>query len=945
MLKPKRGAGSHRNPSLGLIMNQPQYIYNKYKPGGTGVGAVSMASRRALNRNSIVCNDNLCGAFYTTLGLKKYPIPIPPILEGTFIYSFVLTSIPDPSYYTTTFLPFFTNKNINVPIPINTNNGGITYTYNVKITGNYFLITVSYKVSSTTTMDGLSFYAADNNIINFYNNYTSDLTIIQFGLVPLSKEGRQFAKLNSLTFSPTSNTPTLYPGTSLNNCFELSKTFNSPINTWNTSNVTSMSSMFQSAGAFNQPINTWNTSNVTSMSSMFQSASVFNQPLNTWNTSNVTSMASMFQSASVFNQNISNWDVTKVNTMSSMFNGATVFNNGGGTTPLTNWSAPLCTSFASMFQSASRFNQELSNLVNTSGVATCSMLSMFQSAVLFNRPLNTWNTSNVTSMASMFQSASVFNSPLNTWNTSNVTSMSSMFQSAGAFNQNISNWNVNKVANMSSMFNGATDFNNGGGDTPLTWSAPLCTSFANMFLSASSFNQPLPNLVDTRGVATCSMASMFQSASVFNKDISGWYVNRVNNMASMFQSASDFNQNIGDWVVSNVASMLNMFREAIDFNNGGSSSISNWAAPLCTSFSGTFRSASSFNQPLTNLVDTSGVATCSMLSMFQLTNDFNQNLNNWDVSKVNTMQSVFLSATAFNNGGGDTPLTWAAPLCTSFANMFQGALSFNQPLPNLVDTSGLTGLPFPNNTCSFSNMFSRAFAFNQNLNNWNMTNASRIDAFVMFYNDPATKPTGVSNFNNGQLGFVTISGTPSSATYINSTTTLLCPGALFLSELTSDDVLIITTSNVIYSSNITSISDNTTLILTLPIPTASNLAVGEILTISKQIAGNAPLTWNLPNVTNMTSAFRNCTYFNQDISRTADKWNVNKVTSVNSMFNGINTSGPPPLSLIQLFNNGQIITGETSPLNWVFTARPTSANWRANCRLTDDNAFTTPALT
>lgn len=47
-------------------------LNNKYKPGGGGVGASSVAIRRAKNRLSTVCDDsqsNKCGAFYNRLGL------------------------------------------------------------------------------------------------------------------------------------------------------------------------------------------------------------------------------------------------------------------------------------------------------------------------------------------------------------------------------------------------------------------------------------------------------------------------------------------------------------------------------------------------------------------------------------------------------------------------------------------------------------------------------------------------------------------------------------------------------------------------------------------------------------------------------------------------------------------------------------------------------------
>jgi len=67
--KKNTGVGGRKNPKYGLICNQPQYLYNKFKPGTGGVGASSVAVRRAKNRLATVCQGNTCGQFYTRLGL------------------------------------------------------------------------------------------------------------------------------------------------------------------------------------------------------------------------------------------------------------------------------------------------------------------------------------------------------------------------------------------------------------------------------------------------------------------------------------------------------------------------------------------------------------------------------------------------------------------------------------------------------------------------------------------------------------------------------------------------------------------------------------------------------------------------------------------------------------------------------------------------------------
>lgn len=76
LYKKNTGVGARRNPKYGLICNSPQYLYNKYSPGQSGVGAQSTAVRRAKNHRAVICTgaygvspNHACGTFYNTLGL------------------------------------------------------------------------------------------------------------------------------------------------------------------------------------------------------------------------------------------------------------------------------------------------------------------------------------------------------------------------------------------------------------------------------------------------------------------------------------------------------------------------------------------------------------------------------------------------------------------------------------------------------------------------------------------------------------------------------------------------------------------------------------------------------------------------------------------------------------------------------------------------------------
>jgi hypothetical protein len=71
LYKKNQKVGVRWNPPLGLICNQPQNVWNKYI-SGAGVGASSVANRRAKLRIATSCNKNqVCGRFYKNLSMNQ----------------------------------------------------------------------------------------------------------------------------------------------------------------------------------------------------------------------------------------------------------------------------------------------------------------------------------------------------------------------------------------------------------------------------------------------------------------------------------------------------------------------------------------------------------------------------------------------------------------------------------------------------------------------------------------------------------------------------------------------------------------------------------------------------------------------------------------------------------------------------------------------------------
>ena len=97
LYKKNTGVGGRRStkmaPGGNTTCNNHTYLYNKYHAGNNGIGACSVANRRAKNRLATVCPgtngmNGQCGTFYTYLGRYDnytgnpngyFPFPPPPL--------------------------------------------------------------------------------------------------------------------------------------------------------------------------------------------------------------------------------------------------------------------------------------------------------------------------------------------------------------------------------------------------------------------------------------------------------------------------------------------------------------------------------------------------------------------------------------------------------------------------------------------------------------------------------------------------------------------------------------------------------------------------------------------------------------------------------------------------------------------------------------------------
>jgi len=76
LYKKNVGVGGRRTTNFGaggtIVTNAETNIFNKYRPGVSGVGASTIANRRAKNRLASVCvNGDNCSNLYKNLGVHQ----------------------------------------------------------------------------------------------------------------------------------------------------------------------------------------------------------------------------------------------------------------------------------------------------------------------------------------------------------------------------------------------------------------------------------------------------------------------------------------------------------------------------------------------------------------------------------------------------------------------------------------------------------------------------------------------------------------------------------------------------------------------------------------------------------------------------------------------------------------------------------------------------------
>lgn len=158
-------------------------------------------------------------------------------------------------------------------------------------------------------------------------------------------------------------------------------------------------------------------------------------------------------------------------------------------------------------------------------------------------------------------------------------------------------------------------------------------------------------------------------AETYGWPLSNWNVSLITDFSEVFAHSS-INEDLGEWDVGQATSMAKMFWHNDAFESGG---IWRWDVSKVTTMERMFLGASKFNgdvrdwytRSLTNLVGTFWRAT-----------SFNQDIGYWDTSQVSNASRLFAEASKF-----DQDLSgWNTAKMSDLSYMFLQATSFQQDL-------------------------------------------------------------------------------------------------------------------------------------------------------------------------------------------------------------------------------------------------------------------------
>jgi surface protein len=275
------------------------------------------------------------------------------------------------------------------------------------------------------------------------------------------------------------------------------------------------------------------------------------------------------------------------------------------------------------------------------------------------------------------------------------------FAQAGDF---VTRWNL---ANTGASTTGLTFGTVTGGSVSYSWTEVGGSGSGSGTFSGTSLN--ITSLPSGKTIELRISPSNFQRININNTgdklrltDVKQWGTTAWTSMANAFFGCENLNITATDIPnLAGVTSMNSMFQTCKNLSTVPN--INSWNTSNVNAMNSTFNNCSKFNE---NIGSWNTANVTNMSSMFRSASAFNQNIGSWNTAKVTTMQQMFNLAGAFNQDISG----WNTGSVNNMSSMFDYASAFNQNIGNW-STGGVT---------TMQKMFENASAFNQNLGNWRL---------------------------------------------------------------------------------------------------------------------------------------------------------------------------------------------------------------------------------
>lgn len=411
------------------------------------------------------------------------------------------------------------------------------------------------------------------------------------------------------------------------------------------------------------------------------------------------------------------------------------------------------------------------------------------------------------------------------------------------------------------------------------WDFRTMVRIEGLFRFTTNFDGSVTRLDDWYTPNAERIVQIYDGVNTAGIDPSKWNTTNVEEIYSCFENNPQFNGDCSTKIVT---------RKAVQGRNYPDFQDQAWNVSNIYNFTGLFSNCSSFN------------------------NGGNpQNLGAWNIrqtpapgSNLNSLSSMFNGCTLFN---GDIS-SWQVGAIRKFESMFQNAAAFNQDIGGW----NFSGLAIGScNSASIIYFLRGATAFNQDISNWDLTGAGGLNG-LMGPNFPpsptAADPTLDTSIYNDVLVNFSANGNYSRAAncsfwgssnyfvFGNSKYNALDANVVAArNQLITDLGALVDGGGVFPLTNSTiqtAVNDALTLDpvnASIAIPTYGLMSTWDVSQVTdmtslfqnnSQFIGDAIANWDVSNVTDMTSMFDGCTDFNGDISG----WDTGSVESMNSMF-------------------------------------------------------------